>query len=92
MEKETIALESQSLFDIAVQSCGAVEAVLDLAVANNISITDALHPGQLIDNTDIKDNRVFDYYRTKGLTPASGDVEVRGGIGYMAVGIDFIVS
>ena len=42
--KITIKIQ-QSLFDIAVEHCGAVEAVLDLAFANNISVTDAIAVG-----------------------------------------------
>ena len=44
MMKVTVKV-NQSLFDVAVEHCGAVEEVLDLAFANNISVTDALDVG-----------------------------------------------
>lgn len=40
--------DGQTLLDIALQECGAVEAVFDLADANGLHITDALAPGQVL--------------------------------------------
>jgi hypothetical protein len=39
---------NQSLFDIAVQEKGSVFAAFDLAVANDIAVTDDLTPGDVL--------------------------------------------
>jgi hypothetical protein len=87
---ETITLESQSLLDIALQETGTIEGIFDLAVANDLSLTDALVPGQKLSGTAVLNKGIQDYYTAKGITPATGDVTLLGGIGYMAVGIDFV--
>ena len=43
-----IAIPNQSLPDIAIQELGSIEAVFDIAVANNLSVTQNLLPGQEI--------------------------------------------
>ena len=43
---EITVIQNQSLMDIAVQNDGCVLAVFDYAIANGISITDGLDPGQ----------------------------------------------
>lgn len=89
---ETKALESQSLFDISVQTGGSVESVFDSAIKNDISITDALVPGQDLIDPEPSNAQVKEYYKIKGLTPATGDIEVLDGISYMIVNYDFIVG
>lgn len=92
MEKEVTVLEGQSLFDLAVQTAGSVEAVFALAVANGLGITGTLQPGQLLATVTVREQGIYAYYRAKGLAPATGRVELPGGIGYMGIGIDFIIS
>lgn len=48
---------NQSLMDMAVEHCGAFEAVVDLAFANDISITDALETASEIEETDVFDEK-----------------------------------
>ena len=78
--KEIIVHNNQSLFDIAVQEYGTVEAVFDLAVANNVSITEMLTAGQVIKVPELpaeQTNReVVDYLRREGIKPATGDTHV----------------
>ena len=64
-------LAGQSLFDIAVQHCGAVEAVIQLAVQNDISITDRLAVGSELTAIAIINRDVFNYYARRGLQPAT---------------------
>ncbi len=45
----TIITEGQSLIDVAVQELGNVEALFDLADANNVGITDLLTSGQALE-------------------------------------------
>ncbi len=91
---QTIVLENQSLLDIAIQLGGSLESVFELAVANDVSITESTNPGQTIFINNQSQSQIVDYYRSRGITPATSIIDSRqqGGIGYMAVGIDFIVS
>lgn len=76
-------LSGQSLFDIAIQECGSAEAVVQLALLNDISITDNLQIGQSIllpNNIENKEN--VQYFKSRGLNPAT-DINkslVRSGI------------
>lgn len=91
--------ENQSLFDIAVERLGSAEAAFDLAVKNRLSVTEVLSPGQTLALTDTVDADVAGYFTSRNLKPAtavtqtdeSGELVLEG-IGYWAIGIDFIVS
>lgn len=94
---ETIVLEGQSLFDIAVQQAGSVEAAFALAVANNVSISAEVPAGTKLVNVPIVNTRMAEYFKLKNLKPATytsnSESEVKlTGIGFMAIGKDFIVS
>lgn len=39
------ATENQSLFDVAIQYLGSILAAVDIALANNISVTATITPG-----------------------------------------------
>lgn len=68
--------DQQSLFDIALQDSGSVESIMDLALANGLSITDQLTTGKLLDCESPVYNRVvFDEYRLKGIVPATAMTE-----------------
>lgn len=90
---EPKVLSAQSLLDIAIQTTGAPQSALTLAIANNISITEALQAGCELTAVDVQDKQTHDYYTARALTPATDTPgDEKGGIGYMAIGIDFIVS
>lgn len=93
------ASENQSLFDLAVERLGSAEAAFSLALKNGLSITDALTPGQTILLADVIDADVSGYFTSRAIRPATAKAETTGGgelvnegIGYWAIGIDFIVS
>jgi len=91
----TNTVTSQSLFDLAIQSSGTVEAVFALALENDISITSEMVAGQPVETEEAKGNQIVDYYRVKNIKPAtfSGqEILSLSGIGYMAIEEDFIVS
>ncbi|MBF6607126.1 MAG: LysM domain-containing protein [Flavobacterium sp.] len=46
--KSITAISNQSLFDIALQEYGAIDAVFDIAALNDLSISAQLTPGQSI--------------------------------------------
>lgn len=86
----------QNLFDLACQEIGSVDAAFDLARINDLAITDDLVSGQMILLPDAPvDEYVVNEFKTKKLFPATsdkGNENVRGGIGFMGIGIDFKVS
>jgi len=69
-------LPNQSLFDIAIIYYGTPEAIVAIAQANNMSITDTITPGTMIQlpegaptNADIAQ-----YYKQHGLQPATAQL------------------
>jgi len=69
------ALSGQTLFDIAIQSCGSAQAAFKLAVLNGMSVTDDLVPGQELIMPDVVNNSISSYYDNKSLTPATASNE-----------------
>ena len=95
-------LNNQSLLDIAVQYTGTIENAFKIAVANGLSLTDELEPGEqlIIPADEEMNNDVVSYFSAKGIQPATGLTEndlliaqtVQRGIGYMQIGKTFKVS
>lgn len=87
----------QTLFDFALQYCGTAEAALQIAVANNISLTAELAVGTILTIPDDvpTDPVITNYYNTKNIVPATRvttGYSDRGGIDFMSIGGTFIVS
>jgi hypothetical protein len=94
---EVKVLNGQSLFDLAIQAAGSVEAVFDIAAANGVSITDELQPGTILVIPAVSNRQVADYYRSNSIRPATTlgahDVEfITEGINYWRIEYDFEVS
>lgn len=90
-----IVLDGQSLIDVAIQCCGSAEAAYDIALLNNISITEDLTAGLELTIPAAVNSSVVSYYTQKGIKPATALTDtdtVFGGIDYMGIEIDFIVS
>lgn len=102
MRGERITVKDrQSLLDMAVKNGGSVETALAIAEANGISITDELEDGQVLEIPETMasaDSRTAGKYNVLGLEPAtelSADEMAAcpsGGINYMGIEVDFIVS
>lgn len=87
--------ERQWLGDVALETGGSVEALFLLALANDLSITDDLTAGGVLDYNDILDTEIVSYYTVNEIFPATAIVvsdDIHGGIGYMQIGTDFKVS
>ncbi len=90
--------ERQTLLDIALQTSGSVEAVMDLALANGLSITDELSDGRVLVTAGVAEETVVERYEINGIFPATeaSDEERSAmaweGIGFMAIENDFVVS
>jgi hypothetical protein len=94
---EVKVLNGQSLFDLAIQVAGSVEAVFDIALANGISITDELRPGTVLTIPAVVGRQVADYYAANGICPAtalsaSDEMLLRNGVEFWALEFDFAVS
>lgn len=66
-------LHNQSLFDISIQVYGSISYVFDLALANGLSITSDLEPGQQIEvpKIEVENTSIRDYYAANGIKPAT---------------------
>lgn len=90
--------ERQSLLDIAIQTSGSLEAAFALSVKNDIGISEILPAGCELETVAVTDPLVFSRYEEKKLRPVteiSSSVRQRmpyGGIGFMGIEIDFIIS
>jgi hypothetical protein len=89
-------LSGQSIFDLAIQSAGSAEAAFEMALLNGVSITDDLAGMELTEPAPM--NRLaVNYYKQNGILPATSDLPdfeapEREGIGYWAIGNDFIIE
>ena len=93
---KTSPLSGQTLADLAVVHAGSLEAWLALASANGLAVTDDITPEMEIELTPVirRDvTRQFALSRRQPATALSAGADARpGGIGHMAVGVDFVVS
>lgn len=91
--------DRQTLADIALQYSGELEAMLELAIKNGLSLTDELRDGMELEIPDRPAVPVVvQRYKVKKVEPATelsaDDVAVChfGGINYMGIEVDFIIS
>jgi len=88
--------DNQSLFDIAVQEFGGVDAAFDLARLNEMGFTDDLKSGQILNTTlAIIDAEIVAYFSSRNLKPAMGTSGVKAkpeGVDYWYIQGDFVVS
>lgn len=78
--------------DVALATSGSIAALFDIAGDN--SITADLTPGSVLSfSTDVLAKRVLDTYKQKHIVPGNAQLpeETVEGIGYWAIGEDFIV-
>lgn len=73
MSRKIIVLDRQTLWDIAIQEYGTVEAVFDLLSDNpSLTINTALIAGQqLIISSPVMNQDVYDYFKKNNLNPVS---------------------
>lgn len=88
----------QTLLDIAILESGNVDAALEMAVANGLSITEDLASGSYVQLVAVKDAAVVNELVARGARAVSAD-EVSGdvivkmeGISFWSIAIDFKVS
>lgn len=72
---EVVVLEDQSLLDVAIQECGSVEAVFELAVNNDLSVTDTVISGNTIKGATKIKTAIADYFSVHRLRPATTETQ-----------------
>lgn len=70
--RQAVVHSGQSVFDIAIQHCGSVDAAYDVAVLNSLPLDAELLPGQTLLIPEVTDKRVVDECRRKGVVPGTG--------------------
>lgn len=91
-----IVQQGQCLVDLAIQYCGDAMGIFQIALLNNISLTEGVHPGQELSEPEILNKPIQNYFYERKLTPATNDdmssTAGGGGIGFWVINNDFIVQ
>ena len=68
-----IVKPGQSLVDMAIETYGSINALIDLAFANGASLTDDLTAGQELKGIDFEttEREIVDFYLRKEIHPAT---------------------
>lgn len=93
---ETIITDKQTLPDIAILTTGNAEQALKIAIQNGLSLSEDIPPGTVLQTPEsVQNKQSVQYFKVNNIAPAtalSKDTIVNGGINYMGIEIDFIVS
>jgi len=93
-------LHNQTLLDISIYLFGTAVGAMSLAIANDISLTDDLEVGtvlQVPENSDFGQRLIAEYFQNKSLKPATAIndldvvIPVDFGIGEMIIEESFII-
>ncbi len=89
----SIAVEDrQSLFDLALQISGSIETAFELAMANDLSLTEDLSVQDLKEVGSIANAQVKAHYENNKITPATAiEGLTETGINYMEIEFSFKV-
>lgn len=90
-------LKGQNLHDIAIQETGSAGNAFDIALRNDIAVTDLLNTeaGITLPDTINKDAKVVGYFSSQQLKPASENRGIVGsaiGINFWTIEEDFIIT
>lgn len=100
---QIVILHNQSLLDTCLQHTGTIESLFEVALANDISVTDDLTAGQVLSLTlsegeGTKDKDILNYYTAKNIQPATAFsqedkqvIEKPEGISIWAINLDFAI-
>lgn len=94
-------LHNQTLLDISIYLFGTAVGAMSLAIANDISLTDDLEVGTVLnvpENSDFEQRLIAEYFQNKSLKPATKivgkileSIPVDFGIGEMIIEESFII-
>lgn len=94
-------LHNQTLLDISIYLFGTAIGALPIAIANNISLTDDLEVGAVLNipiESDFRQRLVAEYFQSNSIKPSTGittiekEIELPSGIDYWAIEVDFEVQ
>ena len=90
-------LHNQSLLDLGIQAGGNVQVAFDIAMKNNISLTDLLMPNMELNLPDSQyvNKDIQGYYDRNQIKPATKEhilIYSALGIGEMTIGSTFIIG
>ena len=90
---ERIIKRHQTLLDFATQNSGAADSTVDTALLNGVGITEDMPAGMELQTGDVINARNVASIQNKGLEFATKDnAEIKQGIGFWRIGIDFKIS
>lgn len=91
-----VTTDRQSIFDLALQYYGSIEAAFDIASANGLSVTDDVEVGtELTEPTSVTlvNSDIVTYYSVNSIQPATSDnLILATGIGYMEIESTFTIG
>jgi len=94
--RQAVVHSGQSIFDIAIQHCGSVDAAYDVAVLNSLPLDAILMPGQTLLIPKVTDKRVVDEFERRGVVPGTVfwlvDEPKEEGLEFWYLEIDFVIS
>lgn len=93
-------MAGQTMLDLAIQEAGGLQAVFELSLLNQKSLTSMLEQGQSVQYPARPENTsILNAYKTNKWKPASAaaipgvkEPEILGGVGYWTIGQNFTVS
>lgn len=73
MTKKLTIKHNQSLLDLSVQSFGTMEALMESAFLNNLSVTDELIEGEVLELPEFNKGQteIIDYYNKRQIKPVT---------------------
>ncbi len=71
MTKTIICRKGQTLFDIALQNCGSIDAVFEIASLNDTSISTLPDTGMPLNIPVPKSGKIVKYYKDNNIIPAT---------------------
>jgi hypothetical protein len=80
--------DDQSISDIALQGVGDIDAVIDICVNNDLSVTDETR--KEISAVDVNNKKVVELLNIN--TPATAAGQIPEGISVWRIGLDFKIS
>lgn len=95
MNKEIIGYDRASVLDLAMIAGGNIDCAFELAISNSINITDEIIIGRVYNITlpeQLITIRKDEVCPATAISPEDISVCPYGGIGYMGVGVDFVVN
>ena len=74
-----IQLQSkQTIWDIAIQYCGSEEAAFQIADLNDVSVTEELPVGTMLDVPEAVNKQIVEYFKANKIVPATATEEEDG--------------